>query len=175
MNRRTLPLLLWFGLFAGVGAQAQSYLVLRLANVTGESTLAGHVGDIDIQAFSWGVSTPPGGIGVSTPPNFSDLNVMKSVDKTSPVLSLDCAASTAITSGVLYWLTTVGSKPLAQYQLSFGHVTVSSVSVSGSGGGGLPSESVSLHFASGSTIQWSYTPIVGGVPQSPVTTSFVVP
>lgn len=68
---------------------------LKIDGVPGESTAAGHEGEIDLDSFSWGASNPTtigsatGGAGAGKV-NFKELVVTKHVDKASAKLFLHC-------------------------------------------------------------------------------------
>jgi type VI secretion system secreted protein Hcp len=65
-------------------------IFLKLAGIEGESEDAKHKGEIDVLAWSWGVSETPGsqtgGGGGAGKPQFRDLSIQKLVDVTAPLL-----------------------------------------------------------------------------------------
>jgi type VI secretion system Hcp family effector len=144
-------------------ARAASSLTLYIPNIPGD----GITNSITVYSFSLGVSTPPppiGGGGASKP-DFSDLNLMKALDSASSPLMFNSAMGTTLNNVVLTYINEFG-KPA--YSITLNNVTVTSVQVSGSDGGGTPTESISLHFQS---IQWSYQKytVTGQPVGSPIT------
>ena len=75
---------------------------------------------------------------------------MKALDSASSPLMFNCAFGTTLDNVVLTYSDDFNN-PV--YSITLNHATVTSVQVSGSDGGGAPTESISLHFQS---VQWSY-------------------
>ena len=137
-----------------------SDMFIKIGEVKGESQDAafkGSDGWIDILSFSWGVSnssdTHVGGGGGKGKASFSDLTIMKHVDLASPALAMLCSNGKHFNDAYLT-IRKQGEKPLEYYKIKFSEVLVSSFQHSGSDGGGLPTESVSLNFAK---IDFKYT------------------
>jgi type VI secretion system secreted protein Hcp len=159
-------------LLAAVHSQAQTN-VLHIPNVTGDSTAAPHVGDMEIDSFVWSVATAPvgGGTGGVGPPTFSDISISKRVDRATPTLSQKCAAGANLGTVVIY-ITRARANGLYYdyYRVTLGQAYLTGDSVSGAGNGQPLQETLTLHF---STIQWTYTPVDSqGVLQSPITTQY---
>ncbi|HSE81505.1 MAG TPA: type VI secretion system tube protein Hcp [Gaiellaceae bacterium] len=78
---------------------------LKVDGIPGESVDAKHKDEIDVLAFSWGVSqaggTSSGGGGASGKAAFDDLLVVARMSKASPLLWLACASGTHIKTAVL--------------------------------------------------------------------------
>jgi type VI secretion system secreted protein Hcp len=132
-------------------ARASMDFHLMLEGVPGESTAAGHAGEIYIDAFSTAVARSGG-----TQATFSDLTFTKSLDKASPLLMLKCAQAARIPKAVLTCRTSLEAKPVAFYVIRLTGVKVTQVSTSGGAGGNRPTESFSLSYE---TIEWEYTPM----------------
>ena len=68
---------------------------LKLDGIEGESTNAAHKGEIDVEAWSWGVtqggSSGLGGGGGSGKAAFEDMHFVARISKASPKLFLSCA------------------------------------------------------------------------------------
>jgi type VI secretion system secreted protein Hcp len=143
-------------------ASAAPELFLRLDGIPGESTNSRHANEIDVLAYSWGVSAPAG-----ARPAFQNLSITKRVDRASPSLLLSAAGNRVIPSATL----SVGepgasAQDFLRYCMT--NVRVEDLSTSGSAGD-RPTESVSLSYG---TIFQSYrrqnpdgtlsTPFVGG-------------
>ena len=143
-------------LLAALPTAASDYF-LMLDGIKGESLDKLHRDAIEIHSFSLGVSNSGtlvsggGGAGKAT---FSDISVLKNLDKASPLLYLHCAQGKHIPSATLF-LRKSGENPLEYFVIKLTDVIVSSVQTSGSSGGGVPTESLSLNFR---TIEFTYTP-----------------
>jgi type VI secretion system secreted protein Hcp len=78
-----------------VGAVAERWF-LKVDGITGDSAADGHAGEIDVLAWSWGVSHPgdgpAGGSGGGTgKPDFQDFHFVARISKASPRIALSCA------------------------------------------------------------------------------------
>ena len=134
---------------------AASDYLLVIEGVEGESTDAKHPRSIEIESFSMGVQATLGTIGgggtTAGKATFSDLMVTKKLDKSSPILYLNCAQGKHIPKATLY-VRKAGDRPLEYYVVTLTDVIITSVQTAGSSGS-VPSESLSLNFA---RIQYSY-------------------
>lgn len=118
--------------------------------IGGESQDKTHKGDIDVLAWSWGLSNSGsfhvGGGGGAGKANFQDISVTKWVDASSPVLMLYCANGDHFPKARLI-VRKAGKTPLEYILIDMEKVMVSSVSTGGSGGEDRLTENVSLNFA----------------------------
>lgn len=118
--------------------------------ISGEAQDAKHKKEIDVLAWSWGMSNSGsfhvGGGGGSGKANFQDLSVTKWVDVASPILQLYCANGDHFTKAVLV-CRKAGKKPLEYIKITMEKVMVTSVSTGGSGGEDRLTENISLNFA----------------------------
>ncbi len=120
---------------------------LKLADIKGESIVAGHTDDIQIMSFSWGASqttsvSGSGGSGAGRA-NLADLSIMKNYDASSVPLFKALLKGTHIATGVLTASKAGGDgKPFIQ--LSMTELFVTSVQTSGSSE--VPMESVSFSY-----------------------------
>lgn len=128
-------------------------MFMKMSNgISGESKDKdkGTVGDIDVLAWSWGMSQSgtfhSGGGGGAGKANVQDLSFTKWIDKASPKLQLACLAGTHINEAVLN-VRKAGDKPYVYLKITMTKVLVSSVSTGGSGGEDRLTENVSLNFA----------------------------
>jgi type VI secretion system secreted protein Hcp len=106
-------------------------------------------------AYSFGVSSASlasGNGGAASNVSFSDLRIIKVLDKSSPILFQDTASAKLINNGTLELVRPDG-QVFMDYKLS--NVLVTSVQDLGSGKDGTTDEQVSLRF---SKIEWDYTP-----------------
>ena len=118
--------------------------------VKGESRDKTHKDEIDVLAWSWGVSNSGsaqmgGGAGAGKC-NVQDLSFTKYVDKASPSLLLACCTGTHYNTVTLV-VRKAGGKPLEYIKVIIKEVLVTSVSTGGSGGEDRLTENVSLNFA----------------------------
>jgi type VI secretion system secreted protein Hcp len=133
-------------------------MFLMLDGIKGESADDKHKGEIDIESFSWGLSQSGSGhrgSGSGTGKvDISDISIMKRVDKASPTLMLACANGKHIVKGKLT-VRKAGENPLDYLTIDLDSILVSSYQLSGSDGGGTPTESVSLNFVKVKTEYWT--------------------
>jgi type VI secretion system secreted protein Hcp len=134
---------------------------LLLDGIKGESVDAKHKGEIDIRSFSWGVSqTGAGHTGSGSgagKADFADLTIVKTVDKSTPLLKLAVASGKHITKGKLT-VRKAGENPLEYLTIDLENILVSGYTLSGvAGGSELPDEQVTLNFAKMKTEYWTQT------------------
>jgi type VI secretion system secreted protein Hcp len=136
-------------LLAALPIQAASDYLLVLDGIPGESTDARYPAAIEIESFSFGVSqsgTIIGGGGGAGKATFSDMAIMKRLDKSSPLLYLNCAQGKHLDTATVI-LRKAGEKPFEYLVVKMTDVLISSVQTSGSAGSDTPTESLSLNFA----------------------------
>jgi type VI secretion system secreted protein Hcp len=125
--------------------------------IKGESQDKEHKGEIDVLAWSWGMSNAGsfhvGGGGGSGKANFQDLSVTKWLDVSSPTLELYCANGDHFSTAVLT-VRKAGKKPLEYMIITMNDVLVTSVSTGGSGGEDRLTENVTFNFK---TVEVKYT------------------
>lgn len=138
---------------------AQIDYFLKIAGVEGESTDDRHRGEIDVDSFSWGETLPPGsgsGSGGGTGRvQAQPFQIVKKVDKSSPILMIGCATGQHFPSAVL----SAGKAGAAQQdylKITIEDVTISSYQISGSErSDDTPMDQVSFNFA---RLEISYRP-----------------
>jgi type VI secretion system secreted protein Hcp len=127
-----------------VAAQA----FLRIDGIKGESTDAKHAGQIDVEAFSWGVSQPGsvavGGGGGAGKASFSDFSFFTRSTTASPQLVWACASGKHLKEAVLT-ARQAGAAAVEFLKITFTDVQISSYQASGSDD--VPGDSVSFNFA----------------------------
>lgn len=122
------------------------------AKIKGESRdkVQGPKGDIDILAWSWGMSqsgtTHTGGGGGAGKANFQDLSFTKYVDSASNALMTALAKGSHIDKVVLL-VRKAGEGQQKYIMITMEEVLVTSVSTGGSGGEDRLTENVTLNFA----------------------------
>jgi type VI secretion system secreted protein Hcp len=147
---------------------------LKLDGVPGESVDAKHKGEIDVVAFSWGVSqagsAAPGGGGGAGKAIFDDLLVVARTSKASPKLWLACANGQHLKTAVLT-CRKAGKTPVEFLKITLSDVTITSYEIDGSDEE-LPLDQVALGFAKVETV---YTAVdATGKAQPPVKTGWDV-
>ena len=126
-------------------------MFIKIGSVEGESQDKTHKNEIDVLAWSWGMSNSGsahvGGGAGSGKVNVQDLSFTKYIDKSSTTLQLACCKGTHYTDATLV-VRKAGDKPLEYLKITMKEVLVTSVSTGGSGGEDRLTENVSLNFAS---------------------------
>lgn len=126
-------------------------MFIKISNgIDGESKDAAHTGEIDVLAWSWGMSQSgsfhTGGGGGSGKVNVQDMSLTKYVDKASANLMLFCSNGDHIDEATLV-VRKAGKDPLEYIEIKMKKVMVTSVSTGGSGGEDRLSENITLNFA----------------------------
>jgi len=133
-------------------------MFLKITGIDGESKDAVHKGQIDILAWSWGMSQSgsfhTGGGGGAGKVNVQDMSLTKYVDKASANLMLFCSNGGHVTDATLY-VRKAGKTPLEYIVIEMKKVMITSVSTGGSGGEDKLTENISLNFAH---VKYEYQP-----------------
>ena len=133
-------------------------MFMKIPGVNGESTDDKHKGEIDVLAWSWGLSQSGnmhmGSGGGSGKASFQDISFTKYVDKSSAALMKKCANGEHYKDATLV-VRKAGGKPLEYIKIKMEGVIVSSVSTGGSGGEDRLTENVTLNF---SKVNYTYVP-----------------
>ncbi|WP_394755094.1 Hcp family type VI secretion system effector [Rhodoferax sp.] len=123
---------------------------LKIEGIPGESKDSKHAGEIDVLAFSWGLSQTgighSGGGGGAGKANFQDLSFTHHVDASSTALMYHCASGKHIPSATLV-ARKAGEKPLEYLKIKLTDILVTSVSTGGSGGEERQTANVTLNFS----------------------------
>ena len=135
-------------------------MFIKIGDVAGESTDKKHPADIDVLAWSWGLSnsgtTHHGGGGGSGKSNVQDISFTKYVDKSTPALMAACFNGTHFPTAKLVVRKAGGKNaPIEYIKIEMTEVLISAVSSGGSGGEDRLTENVTLNFAK---IKYEYTP-----------------
>jgi type VI secretion system secreted protein Hcp len=124
-------------------------IFLKLDGVTGEAQDQSHKDEMDILAWSWGMSqsgtTHMGSGGGAGKVNVQDLSVTKYIDNASPTLMKFCCKGKHIDTGKLT-VRKAGDEPLEYIVIEFQELLISSISTGGSGGEDRLTENLSLNF-----------------------------
>jgi type VI secretion system secreted protein Hcp len=134
-------------------------IFLKLTDVKGESKGKGHEGEIDVSSFSHGLSNlssvASGGGSGAGKADWSSLNIQKSTDTATTKLMQNCAKGQHFDEGILTVREAGGDSPVEYLVYTMKQVFIDNVSIGESSGGGKPSESVSMSFASINMVYWS--------------------
>lgn len=134
---------------------------LKVDGVEGESTDDRHKGEIELTAWSFGVTNAAGhaggGGGGAGRPVFSDLAVTKVVDKATPLLLRLAVTGRHVPKAVLT-VTTTGEAPSDYLVLALEDVTVSSCLLADAAGADRPVENVGLSFRRVTVTQHAQSP-----------------
>ena len=124
-------------------------MFFKIGDIKGESKDGTHGEEIDVLAWSWGMSqsgTTHLGTGSGAGKvNVQDISFTKWIDKSSAPLMQACAQGTHIPTAKLT-VRKAGDKPLEYYIVHLADVHVASVSTGGSGGEDRLTENVTLNF-----------------------------
>jgi len=124
-------------------------MFLKLTGIDGESTDAKHKGEIDVLAWSWGLSNQPpaggGGGGGAGRATIENISINKAVDLASPLLLSFGAQGKRIADGTL--TTRRPGKAGNEFLLlKMTNVVVTSVHIAAEQSQNVPSENVTLSF-----------------------------
>ena len=131
-------------------------IFMKLQGIDGESTVAGHEGEIDVLSLAWGVTNASsgatgGGAGTGRA-SFQDLHFQTTLSKAGPNLMLACATGRHLASAVLTF-TRGGSSPFTYLVIRLTDCLITWYE-SAVGEDAAPTDDVGLTF---STIDMTYT------------------
>lgn len=144
-----------------VGMSLNTYLRFEEPSISGMSTAAGHIGEIEVLSWNAGVAQPTSptrstaGTGTVEQANHQNLTLTKYFDSSSQELSKYCWAGRQIGKAILTCYRADGAvdnKPVEYLKVVMEHVVISNYSVSG-GPGDLPVENITLDYG---IIQYHY-------------------
>jgi type VI secretion system secreted protein Hcp len=131
---------------------------IKIGDIKGESIDSKHKDEIDVLAWSWGMSqsgtmhsATGGGAGKV---DVQDITLTKYVDKSTPTLMKMCATGGHIKDATLT-IRKAGGNPLEYIIITLKDVLVTNISTGGSGGEERLTETVTLNFAE---FKYVYTP-----------------
>jgi len=149
-------------------------MFMKIGDIKGESRDKKHAKEIDVLAWSWGMSqsgtTHTGGGGGAGKVNVQDLSFTKYVDSASSPLMFACCKGTHYDE-VLLTVRKAGDTPLEYIKITMNEVIVTAISTGGSGGEDRLTENVTLNFAK---FKFEYQPqgAKGAAEGGPMTTTF---
>jgi type VI secretion system secreted protein Hcp len=126
-------------------------IFLKLGDIKGDAAdKKGHGGEIDVLAWSWGMSqsasTHHGSGGGTGKANVQDLSITKRIDNSSPNLIKFCCTGKHFPDAVLT-CRKAGDNPLEYLVIKMKDIVISSVHTGGSGGADVLTENISLNFS----------------------------
>lgn len=125
-------------------------MFIKIGDIKGESMDSKHKDEIDVLAWSWGLSQSGsmhlGGGGGSGKVSVQDISMTKYVDKSSPNLMKLCCNGKHIPEAVLT-VRKAGENPLEYLIITMKDLLISSFSTGGSGGEDRITENIALNFA----------------------------
>lgn len=129
---------------------------LKLDDLKGGSRDKNHKDQIDVLAWSWGLSQGISSeIGNSRKKvNVEDLSITKYIDKASPGL-IRAVCSGKVFKEALLTLSNSGEKLIDYYKVTFNDLVISSVTAGGNAGEDQPTENITLKYAK---FKVEYTP-----------------
>jgi type VI secretion system secreted protein Hcp len=134
-------------------------IFIEIDGRAGESTSAQTKAGIELYSFSHSVSMPLSAGASATGrthgrTHHQDITITKRLDKTSPLLNLDCSTGNNIkTATIRVFGASDADKPVEYYNIKINDIIVTSISV-GAGGGDRPIETVTLNYQE---IIWTYS------------------
>lgn len=133
-------------------------MFIKIGDIQGESQDKKHGKEIDVLAWSWGLSNSgsahTGGGAGSGKVNVQDLSFTKYTDSATPKLLLACCNGKHYDEALLT-VRKAGEKPVEYIKVKLTEVLVTSVSAGGSGGEDRLTENVTLNFGK---VHYDYTP-----------------
>jgi type VI secretion system secreted protein Hcp len=122
---------------------------LKIDGIDGESPVAGHKGEIDLESWYWGETQahPPGGVGAASGKvSMSDFSFTTKLSKASPKLFLTCAEGKHIKAAWLTARRAAGKATDYFLKWTFSDLLISSYHT-GAVTGEAPVDQVSFNFA----------------------------
>ena len=134
-------------------------MFIKIGDIKGESVDDKHKGEIDVLAWSWGMSqsgtTHAGGGGGAGKVNVQDISFTKHIDSSSSVLMMSACLGTHHPEATLVVRKAGGKEAIEYIKIKLKEVLVTSVSTGGSGGEDRLTENVTLNFAE---FEYAYQP-----------------
>jgi len=125
-------------------------MFMKIGDIKGESTDKKHPNEIDVLAWSWGISnsgtTHQGGGGGAGKANVQDISFTKYLDKSSTAFIKALVTGAHITTVTLF-ISKAGGKQEDYFTIKLTSAMVTSYSTGGSGGEDMLTENVSISFA----------------------------
>jgi type VI secretion system secreted protein Hcp len=126
---------------------------LKLGEVDGQSTVSGHLKELEINSFSFSMRLPMTSNQISNKersagrPDISDMALSRYLDSGSPLIMQQLVTANPIPAATLTVMRIDNGVPLNLITYVMHDVYVTSYQVGGGSGGGTPSETLSLNFS----------------------------
>jgi type VI secretion system secreted protein Hcp len=150
MKLKSLLFSLIAGLSLTVGFHAHAAAYIKFDGVDGEATDARHKNWSDLQSVSFGikVETTTGAGGSTSRPVAGEVNCVKVLDKSSPLLMRRLVLGEVIPTLTIEFTrsTAAGDEPYLKYELKDVLISSYSISPGGGGEGEVPTETLSLNY-----------------------------
>ncbi|HEX7315407.1 MAG TPA: type VI secretion system tube protein Hcp [Pyrinomonadaceae bacterium] len=144
-------------------------MFIKIGSLKGESRDKTHKEEIDVLAWSWGMSNSGsahvGGGAGSGKVNVQDLSFTKYIDKTTPDLMLAACNGKHFPEAKLV-VRKAGEQPLEYVTITMTDVLITNVSTGGSGGEDRLTENITLNFAK-VNLDYKEQTATGGVGATP--------
>lgn len=132
------------------------HIYLKLPDIKGESTVEEYADQIEINSFSYSCSQPTSPVRSNDGPTTGRamhnlISLSKSMDLASTDICKQVWGGNTLADAVITFCRTDNNKDLPYLVITLEEVVVANYTISG--GGGIPSESISLNF---STIKFDY-------------------
>ena len=126
-------------------------MFIKIDDIKGESIDKTHKGEIQVLAWSWGMTQSGsthigGGGGGSGKVNVQDISFTKYIDSSTPILMQHCCTGKHFKLATLI-VRKAGEQPLEYLKLHLKDLILTSVSTGGSGGEDKLTENITLNFA----------------------------
>ena len=125
-------------------------MFLKCTKIEGESMDDKHKGEIDVLAWSWGLSNSgtmhTGGGGGGGKADIQDCSITKYVDKASTDLMMKCCDGSHLDEAILT-IRKAGTKPLEYLVITMKECIITSLTTGGSGGEDRLTENFTINFA----------------------------
>ena len=108
-------------------------MTLKMTGVTGESLAQGHIGEIDVVSWGWGLQGSRSVLSDGSPgsaSSFNEVTLVKLVDRATPVLFGYCERHMLVSSATLTVEKASGGDPLQYLTLDMAQVRILDVQVS---------------------------------------------
>lgn len=159
---------LLFSIFTPAASRAAVEMILKIQGIEGESQTAGHTNEIDVLAWSWGMSNAGsfhvGGAGGGGKAYFQDLSITKYVDKSTPSLMGALSTGDTVPAATLI-VRKAGGTGLEYIRITMTKILVTSLSTGGSSGEDRLTENISLNFAQ---VKVEYIPQIDDIATGPL-------
>jgi len=168
MNMRSLIFCIGTALI-GVTAQAAlgaEVFLIQVPNVAGDVILAGYNNWISVDSFSAGFSNPdvPNGTGASAGKGICQpIQIQKTLDRTSPLLSAAAFQGTAFPTVTLTALAPLGSSYYPFLTFTLSDAVISSLTMAGNGTASAQDESLTLVYGKLTVSYSAVNPATGQV------------